>query len=157
MNKGFLSGFIASDIKVDEVNLKNGETMKKARFSIACQRKGKGKGADFIQVVALDKTAEIISEWFSKGRGIMVEYRISTGSYTNKDGKKIFTEDKLITDWEFPPVKKSEESQEYANDTHTGGATFGEMAAGNQTPPPAPDFINIPENLDDGIGELPFR
>lgn len=153
MNKGYLSGFISSDIKVDDINLKDGNTMKKARFSIACQRKGKGKGADFIQVVALDKTAETLSKWFSKGKGIFVEYKITTGTYKNKEGKTIYTEEKLITDWEFPPVRKDEDSTPVDspnsdtspnNDTHT------------EEPQAAPDdsFMNIPDDI---TNDLPFR
>lgn len=154
MNKVILSGFISSDIKVEDISLKDGNTMKKARFSIACQRKSKQGGADFIQVVALGSMAETLNKWFCKGKGIYVECRISTGNYTNKDGKKVYTEDKIIESWEFPPIRKNEESIPVSspnsdtspnNDTHTED---------NQQSAPDDGFMNIPDDITDS---LPFR
>jgi single-strand DNA-binding protein len=141
MNKGFASGFISSDIKSETVNTKNGD-MKKIRFSIACNRKTKGE-ADFPWFVAFGKTAEHIEQFFGKGRGIYVEYKIQTGKYTNKEGKTIFTEDKVITEFEFPPIRKDEEQQT-------------EPQPQTQEQPSAPDegFIDIPEGIEDS---LPFR
>lgn len=148
MNKGFLSGFISSDIKIEDINLKDGNIMKKAKFSIACQRKGKGKGADFIQVVALDKTAENLKKWFEKGKGIIVEYRIVTGSYKNKDDKTIFTEEKLITEWEFPPVRKNEESTP-VNETSESAPEDNTTHTSND------NFMDIPED-EPNDSQLPF-
>lgn len=152
MNKLILSGFISSDIKVEDISLKDGNTMKKARFSIACQRKSKQGGADFIQVVALGSMAETLNKWFYKGKGIYVECRISTGSYTNKEGKKVYAEDKIIESWEFPPIRKNEESTPVSSpnsDTSPNNDARIEQ-------PSAPDdnFMDIPENLE---SELPFR
>lgn len=149
MNKGYASGFISSYIKSETLNTKNGD-MKKIKFSIACNRKTKGE-ADFPWFVAFGKTAEHIERFFSKGRGIYIEYKLQTGKYTNKDGKTIYTEDKVITDFEFPPVRKDEESSPVSN-------TEQEVSPSNDTytePPKAPDFNDIPDDLD-GM-ELPFR
>ncbi len=109
MNKGTLGGFISSDIKESDVNCKDGTTMKKAKFSIACQRKGKNAGADFIYVTALGKNAENIIRFFSKGKGIIVDYHIQTGSYKDKEGKTIYTEDKIVDNFEFPYLRKADE------------------------------------------------
>ena len=154
MNKWIGSGFISSDIKMETINTKDGGTIEKARFSIACQKKSKNGGANFVQVVALGNMATTINKWFAKGKGIYVECEINTGSYTNKDGKKVYTEEKIITNWEFPPIRKNEESTpvnnqqiniEQTQDTHT-----------EDMPPSAPDeqFINIPES---DFPDLPFR
>ena len=150
MNKGYLGGFISSDIKESDVSCKDGSTLKKARFSIACNRKGKDKGADFIYVVALGKNAENIIKYFSKGRGIIVTYHISTGSFTDKDGKTVYTEDKVIDEFEFPYVKKSEEDSTNAHEVNENHEQTSE-------PPKAPDtsFNDIPDDLDNM--ELPFK
>lgn len=143
MNKWIGSGFISSDIKMETLNTKDGNTMEKARFSIACQKKSKNGGANFVQVVALGNMATIINKWFAKGKGIYVECEINTGSYTNKEGKKVFTEEKVITSWEFPPIRKDEEQQ-------------SEPQPQTQEQPSAPDdsFMNVPEGIED---QLPFR
>ena len=146
MNKGTLIGFISSDIKSETLNLKNGETMKKVGFNIACNRKSKDKSADFPRVVAFGKTADVIEQHLGKGRGVIVQFHIQTSKYTNKDGKTIYQTDLICDEVEFPPIKKSEEqSQEQQT----------EQTSGDQ--PSAPDdFVNnIPDDLD--MGELPFR
>lgn len=148
MNKWIGMGFISSDIKMETINTKDGNTMEKARFSIACQKKSKNGGVNFVQVVALGSMATTLNKWFAKGKGIYVECEINTGSYTNKDGKKVYTEEKIITNWEFPPVRKDEIEAATSNDTHTS----------NEQEPAPNDFLdNIPDDLDDNISELPFR
>lgn len=144
MNKGYLGGFISSDIKESDVNCKDGTTMKKAKFSIACQRKGRDKGADFIYVTALGKNAENIIRFFGKGRGITVEYHIQTGSYKDKEGKTIYTEDKIVDAFEFPYLRKSDEQN----------AEPQEETQNEQPSAPDTDFINVPDDIE---SELPFR
>ena len=151
MNKWIGSGFISSDIKMETLNTKDGNTMEKARFSIACQKKSKNGGANFVQVVALGNMATTINKWFSKGKGIYVECEINTGSYANKEGKKVFTEEKVITSWEFPPIRKSDEESTPVADSN------GNMSPNNDThSQSAPDdsFMNIPDDIEDS---LPFR
>ena len=149
MNKGYAMGFISSDIKSEMMNLKNGDQMIKVRFSVACRRKTKDNTADYLNFTALGKTAETIEKYFMKGRGIFVEYHISTGSYTNKEGKKVYTQDLMVDAFEFPPVKKSEEQI-----SNGGGNSFGEMM--NPEPKQASDdgFMNVPDNI---VDDLPFR
>lgn len=146
MNLGILSGFISSEIKSEKITTKNGD-MEKIRFSIACKRDF-SEGTDFIWVEALGKNATNISKFFSKSRGIVVRYHIQTGEYTNKEGKRVFTESKIVDGWEFPPVRKSEEN---------GTAPQESSSVPQQSSPqPAPDdgFMNIPEGLE---LNLPFR
>ena len=108
------------------------------RFSVAVDRRFKRDGeqtADFINCVSFGKTAEFIEKYFSKGQRIGLTGRIQTGSYTNKEGKKIYTTDVIAENVEFVESKK----------------------AGYQGPPKGADvgdgFVNIPDELDE---ELPF-
>lgn len=150
MNKGFASGFISSDIKIENVSTKNGD-MLKAKFSIALNRRSKDGGADFPWFTAFGKNADNINKYFSKGKGIYVEYHISTGKYTNKNGDTKYTEDKIIDRFEFPPVRKNEEttpvsgSDSYGNadnDTHTYNSDTDDS------------FMNVPDGIE---ADLPFR
>lgn len=152
MNKGYASGFISSDIKSETLNTKNGD-MKKIKFSIACNRKTKGE-ADFPWFVAFGKTAENIEKYFNKGRGIYVEYKLQTGKYTNKDGKTIYTEDKVITDFEFPPVRKNEESTPVGNSYDNDSSSNDTHTEDNHPAAPDDSFMNIPDDITDS---LPFR
>jgi len=108
-----------------------------ARYTLAVDRRFKKDGeqsADFINCVAFGKAAEFAEKYLRKGIKIAVDGRIQTGSYTNKDGQKIYTTDVVIENSVFAESK-------------------GEK--GESKPEPASDdngFINIPEDLDD----IPF-
>ena len=155
MNKGVLGGFISSDIKESDVTLKDGSTMKKAKFSIACQRKGKDSGADFVYVTALGKNAENIIKFFHNGRGITVDYHIQTGRYTNKDGKTVYTEDKIVDNFEFPYLRKADEESAPVSKTNYSGSDSNSTQTENN-PPAASDFVNVPEDIDLN-DDLPFK
>ena len=82
-----------------------------ARFTLAVDRKFKKEGeqaADFIPCVAFGKTAEFIEKFFHKGMKAALEGRIQTGSYTNKDGQKVYTVDVITENIEFAESKKVE-------------------------------------------------
>ena len=84
-------------------------------FGLAVNRKYKqdgGQDADFPSVVAFGKTAEFIDKYFSKGSKIVVEGRLQTGSYTDKDGNKHYTTDVVAEAVEFAESKKSEDVEE---------------------------------------------
>ena len=70
------------------------------KFTIAVDRNGKDKGADFIRVTAFDRQAENICRYMDKGRQIAVQGRLQTGSY-EKDGKTIYTQDIILDRSEF--------------------------------------------------------
>lgn len=140
MNKCQFMGFIATDINGEDMKLKDGSTMRKARFSIACNRKSKNAGADFVQVTALGKTAETLEKWLSKGKGIYVDCHCNTGKYQNKEGKTVYTQDFIVDSFEFPPVRKDE--QNAVADTHTE-----EVSQSNE------DIV--PDDID--LDSLPFR
>lgn len=114
-----------------------------ARFSLAVDRRFKRDGeptADFPNCVAFGKTAEFIERYFSQGMRVGITGRIQTGSYTNKDGIKVYTTDVIAESCEFVESKASQERSE----TNTGG--FGN--AGDD------GFMNVPDDIDE---ELPFN
>jgi len=74
------------------------------RFTVACDRIG--EGAYFISCVSFGKTAEFIEKYFTKGSRIAIEGRIQTGSYDNKEGKKVYTTDVIVDRCEFCESKK---------------------------------------------------
>lgn len=106
MNKVTLAGRLTRDPEITYSNSGAGVS----RFSIAVDRRFKKDGdanADFINIVAFGKTGEFVEKWFKKGSGIVLSGRIQTGSYTNKDGKKVYTTDVIAEEVEFPQGGKS--------------------------------------------------
>lgn len=139
MNRVILCGRIVRD---PEVRYSQGATpMAVAKFTLAVDRKFKKDGeqsADFINCTAFGKTAEVIEKYVTKGTKIIVEGRWQTGSYTNKDGNKVYTNDCMVENIEFCE-NKSQQAQNNA-----------------QAPTPNVDgFMNIPDGIDDSDG-LPF-
>lgn len=118
-----------------------------ARFSLAVDRayrKDGEQGADFISCVAFGKSAEFIEKYFSKGRRIGLNGRIQTGSYTNKDGAKVYTTDVVAEHVEF--VDNNPSSGE--------GSGCGQNGGGNASAAGDDDFMSIPDGIDE---ELPFN
>lgn len=108
MNKVILMGRL-----VDEPNTtfaKNRQDLAITRYTLAVQRKIKNdKGeydSDFIRCVAFGKAGEFATKYFHKGQKVLVSGRIQTGSYTNKDGQKVYTTDIILEDQEFAESKK---------------------------------------------------
>ena len=112
-----------------------------ARFSLAVDRRFKQEGgetADFINCIAFGKTAEFIEKFFFKGTKIALNGRIQTGSYTNKDGVKVYTTDVVVENVEFAESKN--------NNSNAGSKV--NTSAQNE------DFMSIPDVIDE---ELPFN
>lgn len=98
-NKVFLSGRLTKDCEVRQ----GGET-NVARYTLAVDRKyskGEEKQTDFINIVAFGKSAEFAEKYLKKGMKVLVTGRIQTGSYTDKDNKKVYTTDIVAEDQEF--------------------------------------------------------
>lgn len=114
-----------------------------ARFSLAVDRKFKQDGqptADFINCLAFGKRAEFIEKYCRKGTKLVVEGSWQTGSYTNKDGNKVYTNECLVESCEFAESKVASENNQSVD-----------------RPEPAPNgdgFMNIPVGIDE---ELPFN
>lgn len=125
-----------------------------ARYTLAVDRYGKSKdgqpSADFISCVAFGKAGEFAEKYLHKGTKLCVHGHIQTGSYTNKDGQKVYTTDVVVDNQEFAESKRPAEE--------SGRQQGGAPAKGNQqqtgTPVPGLDgFMNIPDGIDE---ELPF-
>lgn len=147
MNKVILMGRLTRD---PEVRYTQGEQpMAIARYSLAVDRRfarNNQEGqqtADFISCVAFGKNGEFAEKYLHKGTKIVVEGRIQTGSYTNKDGVKVYTTDIVVESQEFAESKNAQSGN--------GGAEGG-YANSQQPQADADGFMNIPE----GIEELPF-
>ena len=111
MNIVVLMGRMARDPQIRTINTQSGD-MSVANFTIAVDRTGKDKGADFISCKAFGKTADGIGTYFHKGQRIAVQGSIQTGSYTNKDGVKVYTTDVIVNRWEFCESKQAQPSKE---------------------------------------------
>ena len=139
MNKVILTGRFTRDPEVRYTN--DGTSI--ARFSIAVNRRfvkdGSDQKADFLNCVAFGKSAEFIEKYFRKGMKADLSGRIQTGSYTNKDGVKVYTTDIVVEEVEFGESKGSSQAQ-----------------AASLTPNPEADpdgFMSIPYGIDE---EMPF-
>ncbi len=138
MNKVELVGRLTRDVDVKYSTGENATAV--ARFSVAVNRRFKNSegnyDADFPSVVAFGKTAEFVSKYFHKGDMIGLCGRIQTGSYTNQEGQKVYTNDVIAEDIEF-----------------VGGKSDNGNAVAT-TPQKNTDFMNIPASVDDD--ELPW-
>ena len=153
MNKVILMGRLTRD---PEVRYSSGENaLAIARYTLAVDRRFKRDGeatADFISCVVFGKSAEFAEKYFRQGIRITVSGRIQTGSYTNKDGVKVYTTEVVIEEQEFAESKGASD-----NARANYSAPAGDMAP---TAPVAPSatgadgFLNIPDGIDE---ELPFN
>ena len=99
MNNVSLIGNVTRD---PEVRYTTGDKpMAVAKFSLAVQREGKDKGADFINCVAFGKAAELIDKYIAKGSKLGISGKWQTGNYESKDGKKVYTNECLVERVEF--------------------------------------------------------
>ena len=149
MNKVILMGRLTRD---PEVRYSQGENATAvARYTLAVDRRFKRDGeatADFINCVAFGRAAEFAERYFRQGIRIVITGRIQTGSYTNRDGVKVYTTDVVV------------EEQEFAESKAASDQNSGSFRAAAPAPSPAPSvdagdgFMNIPDAIDE---ELPFK
>ena len=152
MNKVILIGHLCAD---PDVRYSQGEnSMAVARYRLAVDRRYKREdeqNVDFISCVAFGKNGEFAEKYLHKGIKIAVCGRIQTGSYTNKEGQKVYTTDVVVED------------QEFAESKAVSDANAGSFRAAAPSPAPAPatpvsdagdGFMNIPDGIDE---ELPFN
>lgn len=138
MNKVILMGRLTRD---PEVRYASGDNLAIARYTLAVDRRFHRDGeatADFINCVTFGRAAEFAEKYLRQGTKIVVSGRIQTGSYTNRDGHKIYTTEIVV------------EEQEFAEGKNAG--------SGSSCPQPAPEtdpdgFMNIPEGIEE---EMPF-
>ena len=142
MNKVILMGRLVrdSDVKYTEMNNSQERTCV-ARYTLAVNRRtGKDgqQSADFINCVAFGKAGEFAEKFLKKGVKVLITGRIQTGSYNNKDGKRVYTTDVVVEEQEFAESKRTEGGQQ--QEPPAGSAGGG--------------FMNIPDGVDE---EMPFN
>ena len=154
MNRVILMGRLVRD---PEIRYTSGErSMAVARYTLAVDRRGRRnqdgneQTADFINIVAFDRAGEFAEKYFRQGLRVLVSGRIQTGSYTNKEGQRVYTTDIIVDD------------QEFADSKNSAGGNGDNGSYGYQpTSRPAPTsaigdgFMNIPDGVEDE--GLPFN
>ena len=150
MNRVILMGRLTRD--PDIRYSQSGDNMAIARFTLAVDRRGRRDGgadqqtADFIGCVCFGRQAEFAEKYLRQGTKIAVTGRIQTGSYTNKDGQKVYTTDVVLDDIEFAESKNAQGG---------GDNTYSYQAPSRPASSAAGDgFMNIPDGIDE---ELPFN
>ena len=136
MNKVIIIGRFTRD---PEIKYTTGESATAtARFSLAVNRRFKNKegnyDADFINCVAFGKTAEFIEKYFTKGMAIGITGRIQTGSYTNKEGQKVYTTDVVVEETEFVESKNKGTSDNVPNNNANSNSDFEETVSDDEMP-----------------------
>lgn len=138
MNKVLIMGRLTRD---PEVRWTQGQEQKAiARFTLAVDRRYHKEGeqsADFIACIAFGKTAEFAEKYLKQGTKVVVEGRWQTGSYTNKENVKVYTNDCVVEYLEFAESKKSDGNEPQA-----------------QSQTDADGFMNVPDGV---VEDLPFN
>ena len=147
MNRVILMGRLTRDPDI-RYSQNGADNSAVARFTIAVDRRvrrdqgGDQQTADFIGCVAFGRQAEFAEKYLKQGTKIACEGRIQTGSYTNKNGQKVYTTDVVLDNIEFAESKNSQ------GNSNAGGYNDRPQPSGADS-----GFMNIPEGIDD---ELPF-
>lgn len=140
MNKVVLMGRLTRDPEVRYTEGDNPTMI--ARYTLAVDRKFKRDGeptADFIRCIVFGRAAEFTEKYLQKGIKVVISGRIQTGSYTNKEGVKVYTTDIVVEEQDFAESKAvSEQNRENYNSGESAGSD---------------GFINVPEGLEE---EFPF-
>ena len=146
MNKAVLVGRLTRD---PEVRYSQGDnTTAVARYTVAVDRRFKRDGeptADFIPCVVFGRSAEFAEKYFRQGMRVSVSGRIQTGSYTNKDGNKVYTTEVVIEEQDFAESKAAA-----AQNSNMG---VPQPSAPQPSAAASDGFMNIPDGLEE---ELPF-
>ena len=150
MNKAILMGRLTRD---PDVKYTAGDNpMAIVRYTLAVDRRFKRENeatADFISCIAFGKAAEFAEKYFRQGIRIVVSGRIQTGSYTNRDGNKVYTTDVVVEEQEFAENKNSAAG----NSNAQSNTAAGQQPENQRVSVDADGFMNIPDGIDE---ELPF-
>lgn len=148
MNKVILMGRLTRD---PEIRYSSGnEPTAIARYTLAVDRRYKRQGddqtADFINCVVFGRGAEFAENYLHQGTKIVAVGRIQTGSYTNKDGHKVYTTEVIVEEQEFAESKAAAQN---GNSSNTGNTSRPAPASD-----PGDGFMDIPDAIEE---ELPFN
>ena len=145
MNKVILMGRLTRD---PDVRYSTGENpLAIARYTLAVDRRFHKDGeatADFISCVVFGRAAEFAEKYFRQGLKITISGRIQTGSYTNREGQKVYTTEIVVEEQEFAESKSGDNGAVYYPPKQTPPQTPADSADG---------FMNIPDDIE----ELPFN
>ncbi len=152
MNKVILMGRLTRD---PDIRHSQGENpMCIARYTLAVDRRfSRNNGgddqqsADFIGCVAFGRSGEFAEKYLRKGTKVCVEGRIQTGSYTNKEGQKVYTTDVVVENHEFAEGRNAGGAQDYQGGAQSGAPASEPQGAGD-------GFMNIPDGI---VEDLPFN
>lgn len=151
MNRAILMGRLTRD---PEVRYSQGErAMAIARYTLAVDRRGRRnqsqdggeQTADFIPCVAFDRAGEFAEKYFRQGMRVLISGRIQTGSYTNRDGQKVYTTEVIVDDQEFADSKNAS----------AGDGGYQPMSRPAPASAIGDGFMNIPDGVEDE--GLPFN
>jgi len=136
-----------------EIRYSSGENQTAiARYTLAVDRRFKRQGddqsADFINCVVFGRGAEFAENYLHQGTKIAVTGRIQTGSYTNKEGNRVYTTDVVVEEQEFA------ESKAAAAQNGNGGQSAPSVQSGAANNSNDDGFMNIPNGIEE---ELPFN
>ena len=152
MNKVILMGRLTRD---PEIRYSQAEqSMAVARYTLAVDRRFRRDGdqqtADFINIVAFDRAGEFAEKYFRQGMRVLISGRIQTGSYTNKEGQRVYTTEVIVDDQEFADSKN-------ANSGGGDNSGYGYQPTSRPAPSSAigDGFMNIPDGVEDE--GLPFN
>lgn len=148
MNKVLLCGRLTA---APEIRYSANNNQAIAHYTIACDRRFKREGeqsADFIRCVAFGKSAEFAENYLNKGTKIIVEGRIQTGSYTDRDGKKVYTTDVVVESQEFAESKSANQQYQQQNQNQQAQVPPQPQKADND------GFMQVPDAIDE---DLPFN
>ena len=156
MNKVFLVGRLARD---PELRYSSNNTAS-MRCAIAVDRQfareGEERGADFINIVAFGNRAETMKKYLVKGSQIAIDGRIQTGSYDGQDGRKVYTTDVVVENFQFLDTKGSRPMTETSNDSVTP-YDFGDTSSSASTTNVESDpFADFGAKIEINDSDLPF-
>ena len=152
MNKVILMGRLTRDPDIRYSAGENSTAV--ARYTLAVDRRFRRDGeqtADFISCVAFGRTAEFAEKYFHQGIRIVVSGRIQTGSYTNREGQKVYTTEVVVEEQEFAESKSASDNYMASHPQQSAAPAPSMPAPGAAS---ADGFMNIPDGIDE---ELPFN
>lgn len=120
-----------------------------AKFSLAVDRRGRDKGADFPNMIAFGKTGEFVEKYVKKGTKVVIRSHYQSGSYTNRDGVKVYTHDFIVDDIEFAESKAA--TSQNAEQTTQQTSTQQTTQPNAQTGAGIDNFMNIPDGIDESM------
>ncbi|MBR2527706.1 MAG: single-stranded DNA-binding protein [Blautia sp.] len=157
MNKVILMGRLTRDPEVRYSAGDNSQAV--ANFTLAVDRRFKRDGeqtADFLRCVSFGRQAEFVERYLHQGSKVVVEGRIQTGSYTNREGQKVYTTDIIVENIEFAESKAASDSYQASRSQQTqrgpapAASSFDDAGGADGLD----GFMNIPDGIEE---ELPFN